>query len=147
MAALLVLIMPIVVLGFTAIATATTAGRSSILNPGAHGFSEILYAYTSQGNNNGSAFAGLNVNTPFYNLTGGVAMLISRFWLALPTLALAGSLARKKLVPPGPGTLPTHTPLFVVLLIGVVIMVGALTFLPALALGPIVEHLAMAARP
>lgn len=147
MAALLVLIMPIVVLGFTAIATATTAGRSSILNPGAHGFSEILYAYTSQGNNNGSAFAGLNVNTPFYNLTGGVAMLISRFWLALPTLALAGSLARKKLVPPGPGTLPTHTPLFVVLLIGVVILVGALTFLPALALGPIVEHLAMAALP
>ena len=130
-----------------AIATATTAGRSSILNPGAHGFSEILYAYTSQGNNNGSAFAGLNVNTPFYNLTGGVAMLISRFWLALPTLALAGSLARKKLVPPGPGTLPTHTPLFVVLLIGVVIMVGALTFLPALALGPIVEHLAIAALP
>ena len=143
MASLLILIMPIVVLGFTAIATTTTAGTSSVLNPGAHGFSEILYAYTSQGNNNGSAFAGLNVNTPFYNVTGGVAMLISRFWLAVPTLALAGSLARKKLVPPSPGTLPTHTPLFVVLLIGVVIMVGALTFLPALALGPIVEHLLM----
>jgi K+-transporting ATPase ATPase A chain len=143
MASLLILIMPIVVLGFTAIGTITTAGTSSVLNPGAHGFSEILYAYTSQGNNNGSAFAGLNVNTPFYNLTGGLAMLISRFWLAVPTLALAGSLARKKLVPPSPGTLPTHTPLFVVLLIGVVIMVGALTFLPALALGPIVEHLLM----
>ncbi|MGQ0667001.1 MAG: potassium-transporting ATPase subunit KdpA [Nitrospiraceae bacterium] len=143
MASLLILIMPIVVLGFTAIAVVTEAGTSSVLNPGAHGFSEILYAYTSQGNNNGSAFAGLNVNTPFYNLTGGLAMLISRFWLAIPTLALAGALARKKMVPAGPGTLPTHTPLFVTLLIGVVIMVGALTFLPALALGPIVEHLLM----
>jgi K+-transporting ATPase ATPase A chain len=111
------------------------------LNPGAHGFSEILYAYTSQGNNNGSAFAGLNANTPFYNITGGMAMLISRFWLAVPTLALAGALARKKLVPAGPGTLATHTPLFVALLIGVVILVGALTFVPALALGPIIEHL------
>ena len=143
MAALLILIMPIVVLGFTALAISTETGRSSILNPGAHGFSEVLYAYTSQGNNNGSAFAGLNANTPFYNLTGGVAMLISRFWLAIPTLALAGALARKRPVPAGPGTLPTHTPLFVVLLIGVVVMVGALTFLPALALGPIVEELMM----
>jgi K+-transporting ATPase ATPase A chain len=143
MAALLILIMPIVVLGFTALAVGTETGRSSILNPGPHGFSEILYAYTSQGNNNGSAFAGLNANTPFYNLTGGIAMLISRFWLAIPILALAGALARKKLVPVGPGTLPTHTPLFVVLLIGVVVMVGALTFLPALALGPIVEELMM----
>ncbi|WHZ28215.1 MAG: potassium-transporting ATPase A chain [Nitrospira sp.] len=143
MAALLILIMPIVVLGFTALAISTETGRSSILNPGPHGFSEVLYAYTSQGNNNGSAFAGLNANTPFYNLTGGIAMLISRFWLAIPTLALAGALARKKMVPAGPGTLPTHTPLFVVLLIGVVVMVGALTFLPALALGPIVEELMM----
>ncbi len=143
MAALVILIMPIVVLGFTALAVVTASGTSSVLNPGAHGFSEMLYAYTSQGNNNGSAFAGLNVNTPFYNLTGGIAMLISRFWLAIPTLALAGSLARKKIVPAGPGTLSTHTPLFVGLLIGVVIMVGALTFLPALALGPIVEHLLM----
>ena len=141
MASVLILIMPIVVLGFTAIAVVTEAGTSSRLNPGAHGFSEILYAFTSQGNNNGSAFAGLNANTPFYNITGGVAMLISRFWLAVPTLALAGSLARKKLVPAGPGTLPTDTPLFVALLIGVVIMVGAMTFLPALALGPIIEHL------
>jgi K+-transporting ATPase ATPase A chain len=143
MASLLILIMPMVVLGLTALAVATDAGRSSILNPGPHGFSEILYAYSSQGNNNGSAFAGLNANTPFYNFTGGLAMLIARFWLAIPTLALAGSLARKRLAPAGPGTLPTHTPLFVVLLIGVVVMVGALTFIPALALGPIVEHLVM----
>jgi K+-transporting ATPase ATPase A chain len=143
MASLLILIMPMVVLGFTALAVGTEAGTSSVLNPGAHGFSEILYAYTSQGNNNGSAFAGLNANTPFYNLTGGIAMLIARFWLAVPTLALAGSLARKKSVPAGPGTLGTHTPLFIVLLIGVVIMVGALTFLPALALGPVIEHVLM----
>jgi K+-transporting ATPase ATPase A chain len=143
MAALLILIMPMIVLGMTALAVVVPAGTSSVLNPGAHGFSEILYAYTSQGNNNGSAFAGLNANTPFYNTTGGIAMLISRFWLAIPTLALAGALARKKLVPAGPGTLPTHTPLFVVLLMGVVILVGALTFVPALALGPVVEHLQM----
>jgi K+-transporting ATPase ATPase A chain len=146
MASLLILIMPIVVLGLTAVAVVTEAGTSSILNPGAHGFSEILYAFGSQGNNNGSAFAGLNANTPFYNLTGGLAMLISRFWLAVPTLALAGSLARKKPVPAGPGTLPTHTPLFVSLLIGVVVMVGALTFAPALALGPIVEYLQLTSR-
>lgn len=143
MASVLILIMPILVLGLTAVAVLTEAGTSSRLNPGAHGFSEILYAYTSQGNNNGSAFAGLNANTPFYNITGGLAMLISRFWLAVPTLALAGSLARKKGIPVGPGTLPTHTPLFAALLIGVIIMVGALTFLPALALGPVVEELIM----
>lgn len=146
MAALLILIMPVVVLGFTALVITTETGRSSILNPGPHGFSEVLYAYTSQGNNNGSAFAGLNANTTFYNLTGGVAMLIARFWLAIPTLALAGSLARKKAVPAGSGTLATHTPIFVTLLIGVVILVGALTFLPALALGPLVEHLLMLAE-
>lgn len=146
MASLLILIMPMVVLGLTALAVSTTAGTSSVLNPGAHGFSEILYAYTSMGNNNGSAFGGLNANTPFYNLTGGIAMLISRFWLAIPTLALAGALARKKLVPAGPGTLPTHTPLFVVLLLGVIVLVGALTFVPALALGPVIEHILMASR-
>jgi K+-transporting ATPase ATPase A chain len=140
-ASLLILIMPIVVLGLTALAVLLDAGTSSILNPGPHGLSEVLYAYTSQGNNNGSAFAGLNANTVFYNVTGAVAMLISRFWLAVPTLALAGALARKKAVPSGPGTLPTHTPLFVILLIGIVVMVGALTFVPVLALGPIVEHL------
>jgi potassium-transporting ATPase potassium-binding subunit len=146
MASLLILIMPIIVLSFTALAISTDLGRSSILNPGAHGFSEVLYAFTSQGNNNGSAFAGLNVNTPFYNGTGAMAMLLSRFWLAVPTLALAGSLARKKHVPAGPGTLPTDTPLFVLLLIGVIVMVSALTFLPALALGPIVEELILIGR-
>jgi len=146
MASLLILIMPMIVLGLTAVAVSTNAGTSSVLNPGAHGFSEILYAYTSMGNNNGSAFGGLNVNTPFYNLTGGLAMLTSRFWLAIATLALAGSLARKKLVPAGPGTLPTYRPLFVVLLIGVVVLVGALTFVPALALGPIIEHILMVSR-
>jgi potassium-transporting ATPase potassium-binding subunit len=146
MASLLILIMPMIVLGLTALAVSTNAGTSSVLNPGAHGFSEILYAYTSMGNNNGSAFGGLNVNTPFYNVTGGLAMLISRFWLAIATLALTGALARKKLVPAGPGTLPTHTPLFVLLLIGVVVFVGALTFVPALALGPIIEHILMVSR-
>jgi K+-transporting ATPase ATPase A chain len=146
MASLLILIMPMVVLGFTAVASVTGVGTSSIFNPGPHGFSEMLYAYSSMGNNNGSAFGGLSVNTPFYNLTGGIAMLIARFWWAIPTLALAGALARKKLVPAGPGTLPTHTPLFVVLLIGVVVLVGALTFVPALALGPIIEHILMVSR-
>ncbi len=143
MAALIVLIMPLVVLLFTAVAVVTAPGLKAIANPGAHGFSEILYAYSSMGNNNGSAFGGISANTPYYNLTGTVAMLVSRFWLAIPTLAIAGSLAKKKLVPVGPGTLPTHTPLFVVLLIGVIVLVGALTFFPALALGPIVEHLQM----
>jgi K+-transporting ATPase ATPase A chain len=146
MAALVILIMPVVVLGFTALAVSTNAGKSSIFNPGPHGFSEVLYAYTSMGNNNGSTFGGLNANTPFYNLTGGVAMLIGRFWLAIPILALAGSLARKQLRPPGAGSLPTHTPMFVLLLIGVVILVGVLTFFPALALGPIVEHVLMITR-
>jgi K+-transporting ATPase ATPase A chain len=106
----------------------------------------MLYAFSSMGNNNGSAFAGLNANTPFYSLTGGLAMLVARFWLAIATLALAGALARKKLVAAGAGTLPTHSPLFIVLLIGVVVLVGALTFVPALALGPIVEHILMVSR-
>jgi len=141
MASLVILIPPLLVLVCTAIACVIDAGLSSRANTGPHGFSEILYAFSSMGNNNGSAFAGLNANTPFYNLLGGVAMLFARYWLAIPTLAIAGSLAQKKLVPAGPGTLPTHTPLFVVLLIGVVLIVGALTFLPALALGPVVEHL------
>jgi K+-transporting ATPase ATPase A chain len=144
MASLLILIMPLTVLGLTALAGVTEAGKSAILNPGAHGFSEVLYAFTSQGNNNGSAFAGLGANTPFYNLTGGIAMLIGRYWLAVPTLALAGSLVRKKFVPATEGTLPTHTPLFISWLIAVVLIVGALNFLPALALGPIVEHFMMA---
>jgi K+-transporting ATPase ATPase A chain len=145
MASLVVLIMPLIVLLFTAVAVVVQPGLKGLANPGAHGFSEILYAFTSMGNNNGSAFAGLSANTPFYNTTGGLAMLFSRFWLAIPTLAIAGSLAKKKLVPASPGTLPTHTPLFIVLLIGTVVLVGALTFFPALALGPIVEHLQMMA--
>ena len=141
MASLLILIMPLTVLGLTAVAVLVQPGQSSVLNPGPHGFSEILYTYASQGNNNGSAFAGLNANTIFYNLTGGLAMLIGRFWLAVPTLALAGSLAAKKKVPAGAGTLPTTSLLFIVWLIGVIILVGALNFVPALALGPIIEHL------
>jgi potassium-transporting ATPase potassium-binding subunit len=141
MASLVILLPPLIVLVCTAIACVTEAGLAGRANTGPHGFSEILYAFSSMGNNNGSAFAGLNANTPFYNLLGGFAMLVARYWLAIPTLAIAGSLAQKKLVPAGPGTLPTHTPLFVALLIGVVIIVGALTFLPALALGPVVEHL------
>jgi potassium-transporting ATPase potassium-binding subunit len=140
MASLLILIMPIAVLVFTALAVVTADGKAAIANTGAHGFSEILYVFTSQANNNGSAFAGVSANTPFYNITGAIAMLIGRYWLAVPTLALAGSLARKKLVPAGEGTLPTHTPLFVFWLIAVVLIVGALNFLPALALGPIVEY-------
>ena len=143
MASLVILIMPITVLLFTALAVVTTVGTSSMANPGAHGFSEALYAFSSMGNNNGSAFAGLNANTPFYNLTGALAMLIGRFWIAVPTLALAGSLVRKNKVPVGSGTLPTHTPLFISWLIAVVILVGALTFFPALALGPIAEHFQM----
>ena len=143
LASILILIMPMTVLGLTALAVVTSAGASSVFNPGPHGFSEILYAFTSQGNNNGSAFGGLSANTPFYNIAGGFAMLIGRYWLAVPTLALAGALVRKKDVPPGEGTLPTHTPLFVGWLIAVVLIVGALNFLPALALGPIVEHLMM----
>lgn len=141
MASLLILIMPITVLGLTALALVSDAGKAAIFNGGPHGFSEVLYAFTSMGNNNGSAFAGLGANTPFYNIWGGIAMLIGRYWLAVPTLALAGSLASKKKIPESEGTLPTHTPLFVAWLIAIVILVGALNFLPALALGPIVEHL------
>jgi len=141
MASLVILVPSIVVLALTALAVVTEAGLASRSNAGAHGFSEILYAFSSMGNNNGSAFAGLSANVPFYNVWGGLAMLISRYWLAIPTLAIAGSLARKKHVPAGAGTLPTHTALFVCMLIGVVVVVGVLTFVPALALGPIVEHL------
>jgi K+-transporting ATPase ATPase A chain len=143
MAAIIILIPPLMVLGGTAIALMLDAGKTSIFNPGAHGFSEVLYAFSSAGNNNGSAFAGLSANVPFYNLMLGLAMLFARYWLMVPVLAIAGSLAAKKIVPVGPGTLPTHTPLFALLLIITVLMVGALTFVPALALGPIVEQLQM----
>jgi K+-transporting ATPase ATPase A chain len=145
MASLVILIPPAVVLIGAAVGVVSPGGKATIFNPGAHGFSEVLYAFSSAGNNNGSAFAGLGANTPFYNTALGFAMLIARYWLAIPTLAIAGALARKKTVPAGPGTLPTHTPLFVGLLIGVVVLVGALTFVPALALGPIVEHLMLVA--
>ena len=143
MAALVILIPCATVLLGTAIAVSFPAGRATIYNlaPAPHGFSEVLYAVSSAGNNNGSAFAGLGANNLFYNLLLGIAMLVSRYWLIIPVLAIAGSLARKKFVPTGAGTLPTHTPLFVSLLIGVVIIVGALTFIPALALGPIAEEL------
>jgi len=145
MASMVILMPPALVLLGTAVGVVTGAGRAGISNPGIHGFSQVLYAFSSASNNNGSAFAGLNANTPFYNTALALAMFFGRYWLKVPVLAIAGSLARKKIVPIGPGTLPTHTPLFVVLLIGVVIIVGALTFFPALGLGPIVEHLTMIA--
>jgi potassium-transporting ATPase potassium-binding subunit len=156
MASLVILIPPLIVLIGTAIAVIgpgleyttpeTGETKSQLNNPGAHGFSEVLYAFSSAGNNNGSAFAGLNANEPFYNTALGVAMLLARYWLIIPTLAVAGSLARKKYTPPSSGTLPTHKPLFIVWLVATVLLVGALNFVPALALGPIVEHLQMIAR-
>ncbi len=145
MASLVILIPPAVVLLGTAVAVATAAGQAGASNPGAHGFSQILYAFSSASNNNGSAFAGINGNTQFYNFTLGLAMFFGRFWTKIPILAIAGSLAAKKLTPAGAGTLATHTPLFVVLLIGTIVLVAALTFIPALSLGPIVEHLQMLA--
>jgi K+-transporting ATPase ATPase A chain len=145
MASLVILIPPAAVLLGTAVAVATTAGQAGASNPGAHGFSQILYAFSSASNNNGSAFAGINGNTQFYNFTLALAMFFGRFWSKVPILAIAGSLAAKKLTPVGAGTLATHTPLFVVLLIGTILLVAALTFFPALALGPIVEHLQMLA--
>ena len=141
MASIAILIPPLLVLCGTALAVMLDVGKAGASNPGAHGFSEILYGFSSAGNNNGSAFAGLNANTPFYNTALGITMLFARYWLAIPVLALAGAFAAAKHVPPSAGTLPTHTPLFVIVLIGTVITVGALTFVPALALGPVVEHL------
>lgn len=145
MASLVILITPALALIGTAVGVITAGGKAGVANPGAHGFSEILYAFLSASNNNGSAFAGLGANTPFYNTALGFAMLFGRYWLAVPVLAIAGSLAAKKTVPASLGTLSTHTPLFAALLIGVVLLVGALTFIPALALGPIVEHLILVA--
>jgi potassium-transporting ATPase potassium-binding subunit len=144
MASIVILIPPLTVKIGTAIAVSAAAGRAGVLNPGPHGFSEILYAFSSAANNNGSAFAGLNANTPFYDLALGLAMLAGRYWIAIPTLAIAGSLAAKKKLPAGAGTLPTHTPLFVMLVVATVLVVGALALFPALALGPIVEHLMVA---
>ena len=141
MASLVILIPPALVLVLSAIASVTEAGRASRLGSGPHGLSEMLYAFSSMVNNNGSAFAGLDADVPFYNLAGGFAMLAGRYWLAIPMLAIAGSLARKRTMTAGPGTLPTHTPLFVAWLVAVVLLVGVLAFAPVLALGPIVEHL------
>jgi K+-transporting ATPase ATPase A chain len=143
MASLVILIPPLIILGGTAIAVMLDIGKSSIFNPGAHGFSEVLYAFTSAVANNGSAFAGISANTPFYNSALGFAVWFGRFWLMIPVLALAGSLAAKKRMPVSVGSMATHTPLFVWLLIGTVLLVGALNFVPALALGPVIEHLNM----
>ena len=145
MAMLAILCLPLSILGFTALASVSKLGLAGPLNTGPHGFSEILYAFTSATGNNGSAFAGLTANTPFYNATLGLAMLIGRFAFIVPMMAVAGSLAAKKIVPTSAGTFPTHGGLFVGLLIGVILIVGGLTFFPALSLGPIVEHLAMQA--
>lgn len=145
MAAIIILIPAFFILGGTAIAIMVEAGKIAVANPGAHGFSEILYAFSSAAGNNGSAFAGLSANSPFYNIALGIVMLFGRYGIIIPVLAIAGSLAAKKTVPTTLGTLPTHTPLFVMLLIGIVLLVGALTFVPALALGPVVEHLQLLA--
>jgi potassium-transporting ATPase potassium-binding subunit len=145
MAMLTTLIFPLVILGFSAVSAVKGFGTSSILNPGPHGLSEILYAFTSQAGNNGSAFAGLTTNTLWYNTAGAITMLVGRFLMIIPALAIAGNLASKKYVPPSVGTFPVTTPLFTVLLIGVIVVVGALTFFPALSLGPVLEHLLMAA--
>jgi K+-transporting ATPase ATPase A chain len=143
MAMLAILVLPLMYLGWTAIAMLVPSAVASMANPGPHGFTEVLYAYTSQTGNNGSAFAGLSGNTVFYNLTGAVAMFIGRFWMIIPAMAIAGSLAAKKSIPPSVGTFPTTGGLFVGLVVGVIVIVGGLTFFPALALGPIVEQLAM----
>jgi K+-transporting ATPase ATPase A chain len=145
MAMLVVLVFPLTILVLTAISVVSPGfGTASITNPGPHGLSQILYAFTSATGNNGSAFGGLNANTHWYNVTLGFATLVGRFFMIIPMLAIAGSLGRKKRVPPSPGTFPVTTPLFSALLVGVIVIVGALTFFPALSLGPIVEHLLMA---
>jgi K+-transporting ATPase ATPase A chain len=147
MSSIAILVMPFIVLMGTAVAVSVDAGRAAVSNPGAHGFSEILYAFSSAGNNNGSAFAGISANTPFYNVALALTMWLGRFWPIVAVLAVAGSLAAKKRIPVSDGTMPTHGPTFVVLLIGTVLLVGALTFVPALALGPIVEHVMLWAAP
>jgi K+-transporting ATPase ATPase A chain len=143
MAMLAILVLPLMYLGWTAVAMLVPSAVASMANPGPHGFTEVLYAYVSQDGNNGSAFAGLNANTPFYNLTGAVAMLVGRFWMIIPTMAIASSLAAKKTVPASVGTFPTTGGLFVGLVVGVIVIVGGLTFFPALALGPLAEQLSI----
>ena len=147
MSSIAILVMPFIVLTGTAIAVSVDAGRAAVGNPGAHGFSEILYAFSSAGNNNGSAFGGISANTPFYNVALALTMWLGRFWPIVAVLAVAGSMAAKKRIPVSDGTMPTHGPTFVVLLIGTVLLVGALTFVPALALGPIVEQVMLWGRP
>ncbi len=146
MASLAILAVPVLVLAGTALASTSAAGRAGIANPGAHGFTEVLYAFTSAANNNGSAFAGLSANTPFYNTMLGIAMWFGRFAVIVPVLAIAGSLAAKPRLPPNAGTLPTHGPTFVFLLVAIVVLVGVLNYVPALALGPVAEHLQLFAR-
>ena len=146
LASIFILTTPILVLVGTAVSVTTQAGVAGIANPGAHGFSEVLYAFSSAGNNNGSAFAGLTVNTPFYNILLGIVMWLGRFWPIVATLAIAGSLAAKKRIPVSEGTMPTHGPLFIALLIGTIILIGVLNYVPALALGPVIEHFLLAAN-
>src|SRR5580700_1364698 len=145
MAMLVTLVFPLIILCLTAMSSVASFGTSSISNPGPHGLTQILYAFTSQAGNNGSAFAGLNGNTPWYNVSGAFTMLIGRFFMIVPMLAIAGNLAQKKIVPASAGTFPVTTPLFTTLLVSVIVIVGALTFFPALSLGPILEHLLMVA--
>jgi K+-transporting ATPase ATPase A chain len=146
MTSIAILVTPILVLAGTAVAVLTDAGKAGMANPGAHGFSEILYAFSSAANNNGSAFAGLSANTPFYNSLLAVAMWFGRFAMIVPILAVAGSLARKQRLEANAGTMPTHGPMFIALLIGVVVLVGVLNYVPALALGPVIEHLQLFAK-
>jgi K+-transporting ATPase ATPase A chain len=143
MAMLAILVLPLMYLGWTAVAMLVPSAVAATGNPGPHGFTEVLYAYVSQDGNNGSAFAGLSANTLFYNLSGGMAMFVGRFWMIIPTMIIAGSLAAKKSIPASAGTFPTTGGLFIGLLVGVIVIIGGLTFFPALALGPIAEQLAI----
>ena len=146
MAMLAILVLPLMYLGWTAVAAVNPQAVSQVANNGPHGFSEMLYLYTSSTGNNGSAFAGISANTLFFNITGAVAMFVGRFWMIIPAMAIAGSLAAKKSIPASAGTFPTTGGLFVGLVVGVIVIIGGLTFFPALALGPIVEQLAMRAN-
>ena len=146
MTSIAIVVTPTLVLAGTAIAVMLDPGKAGMANPGAHGFSEVLYAFSSAANNNGSAFAGLSANTPFYNTLLAIAMWFGRFAMIVPILAVAGSLAAKKRIDVTAGTMPTHGPLFVALLVGTVLLVGVLNYVPALALGPVVEHLQLFAR-
>jgi K+-transporting ATPase ATPase A chain len=147
MTSIAILVTPVLVLVGTAVGVMADAGRAGMANPATHGFSEVLYAFSSAGNNNGSAFAGLSANTPFYNTALGICMWLGRFAIIVPVMAMAGSFAAKKRIPAGPGTMPTHGPLFVAILVGSVLLFGLLNYVPALALGPVVEHFLLHAAP